>query len=52
MGAPVKIVLEGQTVFLCCEGCREEAKAHPKATLANAAKLRAASKSLKEPSSP
>ena len=29
MGVPVKVVLDGQTVFLCCSGCEKEAKAHP-----------------------
>jgi hypothetical protein len=38
MGAPVKLVIEGQNVFLCCEGCRDEALANPQATLANATK--------------
>ncbi len=26
MGVPVKILIKGQTVFLCCPGCEEEAK--------------------------
>ncbi len=25
MGAPVKVMVDGQPVFVCCEGCREEA---------------------------
>jgi hypothetical protein len=29
MGVPVKVVLDGQTIFLCCSGCEKEAKAHP-----------------------
>ena len=40
MGPPVKIMLEGQPVFLCCEGCEQAAKDDPKATLARATKLR------------
>jgi len=35
MGAPVKVMIEGQSVFLCCEGCRDMALANPQATLAN-----------------
>lgn len=34
MGAPVKIVLEGQTVFLCCEGCEKKARANARQILA------------------
>lgn len=34
MGMPYKIELEGRSVFLCCSGCEEEAKAHAKEILA------------------
>ena len=34
MGKPFKVVLNGKTVFLCCDGCEEEAKAKPDETLA------------------
>jgi Cu(I)/Ag(I) efflux system membrane fusion protein len=40
MGTPIKIMIEGQPVFVCCEGCREDALVDPKATLANLEKLR------------
>jgi hypothetical protein len=40
MGAPVKLEIGGKPVFLCCAGCREHALADPKATLAEAEKLR------------
>lgn len=33
MGVPVKITLRGQTVYLCCEGCRTKAKHAPDETL-------------------
>jgi RND family efflux transporter MFP subunit len=33
MGKPVEITLEGQTVFLCCASCEDEAKADPKGML-------------------
>ena len=39
MGQPAKIVVEGQVVFLCCEGCRKTALAHPKQTLATVAEF-------------
>jgi hypothetical protein len=33
MGKPVKVVIEGQPVFLCCPNCEEDAKADPRKTL-------------------
>src|SRR5207302_8986431 len=30
MGKPVKLVLQGQPVFLCCASCEDEAKANPR----------------------
>ncbi len=40
MGTPVKLTVADQTVFLCCEGCRDEALADPDATLKKAATMR------------
>ena len=40
MGAPVKVELAGEPVFLCCAGCVGEAKAKPDATLAKVAALK------------
>lgn len=40
MGKPVKIVLEGKPVFLCCAECEKQARANAKATLAKVEKLR------------
>jgi hypothetical protein len=34
MGTPVKLMIEEQPVFVCCDHCTEKAKADPKATLA------------------
>lgn len=39
MGRPVKLMIEGQPVFLCCEGCQDAAKADPKKTLAKVKEL-------------
>jgi hypothetical protein len=39
MGAPVKLMIEGKPVFLCCEGCRDEALANPKETLTRVTEL-------------
>jgi Cu(I)/Ag(I) efflux system membrane fusion protein len=41
MGTPVKVLIQGQPVFLCRNGCEEEAMTHPEQTLAAAAKLKA-----------
>lgn len=42
MGAPVKLVLDGKPVFLCCQGCTRKAQANPAATLAKVDELRKA----------
>ena len=41
MGTPVKVMLKGQPVLLCCEGCEEEAKAHEERTLGKVKELKA-----------
>jgi multidrug efflux pump subunit AcrA (membrane-fusion protein) len=40
MGVPVKVVLEGKTVFLCCKGCEKQARANPEQTLEKASNLK------------
>jgi hypothetical protein len=42
MGAPVKVMVEGQPIFLCCKGCTKRALADPKATLAKVSELKKA----------
>lgn len=44
MGAPVKVMIEGEPVFLCCAGCEESALADPEKTLASVQKLKVANK--------
>ena len=39
MGTPIKLMIEGQPVFLCCDACRESALSNPQSTLGNAKKL-------------
>ncbi len=39
MGTPVKVKIEGKTLFLCCNGCSEEARANPTTTLASLDRL-------------
>jgi hypothetical protein len=34
MGPPVKLQLQGETVFLCCASCEDDAKKDPEKTLA------------------
>jgi hypothetical protein len=40
MGVPVKVLVKGQPVFLCCKGCRKKALADPDRTLARVDELR------------
>jgi Cu(I)/Ag(I) efflux system membrane fusion protein len=42
MGPPLKLMIEGQPVFLCCPGCKDKALEDPQGTLAKVAKLRKA----------
>ncbi|HUY31977.1 MAG TPA: efflux RND transporter periplasmic adaptor subunit [Pirellulales bacterium] len=44
MGAPVKLNIAGETVFVCCAGCEEEALADTKATLEKVAALKQTSR--------
>lgn len=43
MGAPIKLVLDGKPVFLCCQGCVRKAQADPAATLTKVEELHKAS---------
>ncbi len=40
MGTPVKLMLEGKPVFLCCKGCDGAARENTKATLAKVDELK------------
>ena len=42
MGVPLKLMVDGQPVFICCEGCRDDALADPKKTLEKLKQLRTA----------
>ena len=39
MGPPVKLMIDGQSVFLCCEGCQTKALETPEETVAKAKSL-------------
>jgi hypothetical protein len=41
MGPILKVVINDQSVFLCCRGCVAEARAHPDQTMAGLLRLRA-----------
>jgi membrane fusion protein, copper/silver efflux system len=40
MGPPAKVTLSGTAVFLCCDGCEDEAKSHQAATLKKLGELK------------
>ncbi len=40
MGTPLKLDVNGETVFLCCAGCKGKALRNPEETLASVAKLK------------
>jgi Cu(I)/Ag(I) efflux system membrane fusion protein len=42
MGPPVKVILDGQQIFLCCAGCTNKALNDPEGTLARVAELKRA----------
>ncbi len=44
MGAPIKLEVNGQPVFLCCKGCKTKALSDPDATLASVRELKASTK--------
>ncbi|MBP3960549.1 hypothetical protein J8F10_35440 [Gemmata sp. G18] len=44
MGAPIKLTIKGQPVFVCCKGCVRKAEANPDATLTKVADLKAKAK--------
>jgi hypothetical protein len=41
MGAPVKVMIKGEPVFLCCKSCQKEAEANADKTLAKVKELKA-----------
>jgi Cu(I)/Ag(I) efflux system membrane fusion protein len=47
MGPPVKLMIDGQPVFLCCKGCERKALANPQATLARVQELKKANAGAK-----
>jgi hypothetical protein len=41
MGPPIKLMIKGETVFICCKGCKKDAEANPEKTLAKLKELKA-----------
>jgi Cu(I)/Ag(I) efflux system membrane fusion protein len=52
MGMPVKIIVEGQPVFLCCGSCETKARANPTNTVTKANELKSKGKTQASPKSP
>jgi hypothetical protein len=52
MGPPLKLMIKGQPVFVCCKGCKRKAEADPDKTLAAVAELKAKAKAQPTPASP
>ena len=50
MGKPIKLILNGEPVFLCCKGCEKEAKDHPDQTVVTVRQFRAQNTPASEPS--
>lgn len=48
MGAPIKLTIKGQPVFVCCGGCKRKAEADPDKTLAKVEELKAKAKEAKQ----
>jgi len=48
MGPPVKVMLKGQAVYLCCKGCQKRAEADPDKALAKVEELKAKAKAENE----
>ena len=44
MAVPVKVMVKGQPVFLCCKGCIKQAQRDPEATLAKLQELKTAAR--------
>ena len=47
MGAPMKLDISGQAVFICCKGCERKAKADPEKTLKKLEELKAKARAEK-----
>ena len=41
MGPPIKLMIKGQPVFICCKGCKKQAEADPDKSLAKVKELKA-----------
>jgi hypothetical protein len=41
MGPPIKLDINGQTVFVCCQGCKKKAERTPDKTLTKVEELKA-----------
>jgi hypothetical protein len=49
MGPPYKLMVKGEPVFLCCDGCKKKALADPEKTLARVKELKAKTAAMVAP---
>lgn len=49
MGAPIKVMVKGETVFLCCKSCVKRAEEDPDKTLETVKRLKAGDEALRQP---
>jgi hypothetical protein len=40
MGVPVKLMIDGHAVFVCCAACKDDAESDPKETLEKVKELK------------
>ena len=52
MGPPIKFDIKGQTVFVCCQGCKKKAERNPDKTLAKVEEVKAKVKAEKAGTAP
>ena len=52
MGVPMKVMIDGQAVFVCCGGCEAKARANPKQTLQKVEELKSATPGSGETATP
>jgi uncharacterized protein (TIGR03000 family) len=49
MGVPVKVIVKGQPVLLCCAGCADKARNNPEQTLESIGKLKSKTATAPQP---
>ena len=52
MGAPVKLIVKGEPIFICCKGCEKKINADPDKYLAKVADLKSGKSDTPKPEEP